>query len=92
MELKPCPFCGGKSETYKRKTSCRFHADSKSAIPKNGVLESTTEYENGRKVFTYRKNEWGTRCCDTSCIGRVCKVFPSEQEAIEAWNERADNV
>lgn len=87
-ELKPCPFCGGKSETHRRKTSCRFYADSKNAIPKNGVLESMIQYEDGHKTFVYRKKEWCARCVDTSCIGRVCKVYPSEKEAIEAWNRR----
>lgn len=90
-ELKPCPFCGGEAEVHKRRSSCRFCADSKKGIPPNGVHEYTTEYPGGRKSYVYSKNEWGAWCLDTACIGRSQKVFPSEAEAIDAWNRRADN-
>lgn len=88
VELKPCPFCGGEADVHKRRSSCRFYADSKKGIPKNGTLEHMTEYPDGRKVYVYSKSEWGAWCLDTACIGRVGKVFPSKEEAIEAWNRR----
>ena len=94
-DLKPCPFCGGEADVHKRKTSCIFYADSKKEIPLNGTLEKIIQYPDGRKSYAYRKNEWGAWCLDTSCIGRINKVFPSEAIAIEAWNTRnggADNA
>lgn len=91
-ELKPCPFCGGEADIHKRRSSCRFYANSKREIPKNGKLEHITEYPDGRKVYVYSKNEWGAWCMDASCIGRAGKVFPSEKEAAEAWNRRADHA
>lgn len=90
-ELKPCPFCGGESKIHKRRSSCRFQADDKTGIPRNGVLEYVTEYPNGKKIYVYCKNEWGVWCLDTACIGRSQKVFPSEQAAIDAWNRKGDN-
>ncbi|MBQ9836514.1 MAG: Lar family restriction alleviation protein [Oscillospiraceae bacterium] len=90
-ELKPCPFCEGESETHRRRSSCRFFADSKKSIPKNGKLERTIEYPDGHKRYEYSKAEWVPRCMDSSCIGRVTKAFPSEEEAIEAWNRRAND-
>ena len=90
-DLKPCPFCGGEADTHKRRSSVRYYADSKKGIPKNGTFEHVKEYPDGRKIYVYSKHEWGAHCADTSCIGRICKVFPSEQEAIEAWNRRADD-
>ena len=90
-ELKPCPFCGGEADVHKRRTSVRFYANSKKEIPKNGTLERTVQYPDGRTVYEYRKNEWGAWCLDTACIGRAGKVFPSKEEAIEAWNRRSDN-
>ena len=89
--LKPCPFCGGEADTHKRRTSCRFYANSKRAIPKNGTLIREIIYSDGVKSFEYYKNEWVAQCSDTSCIGRVNKPYPSEKEAIEAWDRRADD-
>lgn len=66
-------------------------ADSKKSIPKNGKLERTIEYPDGHKRYEYSKAEWVPRCMDSSCIGRVTKAFPSEEEAIEAWNRRAND-
>lgn len=86
--LLPCPFCGGGAEIHRRRTSCRFYTDSKKSIPKNGTLERTIEYPSGEIRYEYRKAEWVPRCLDTSCLGRVGRVFPSPEEAANAWNTR----
>lgn len=90
-KLKPCPFCGGEAEIHRRRTACRFYAQSKREIPQNGKLVRTIEYTDGRKSYEYIKNEFGVWCKDTSCIGRVQKVFPTEAEAIQAWERRSDD-
>lgn len=88
IELKPCPFCGGDAEIHRRRTSRSFYADSKQSIPKNGTLERTIERPNGETRYEYRKAEWVPRCLDSSCPGRLGRMFPSPEEAAAAWNRR----
>lgn len=87
-ELKPCPWCGGDAEIHRRRTACTYYASSKKSIPKNGTLEKTIEFPSGAKKYEYRKAEWVPWCCDSSCIGRINRAFPSPEEAEAAWNRR----
>lgn len=90
-KLKPCPFCGGSAGTHRRRSSIRYRAYRKEDIPKNGTFLREIKFADGLKIYEYAKAEFGAWCLDTSCIGRVSKVFPSEAEAIEAWNRRAEH-
>ena len=98
VELKPCPFCGGEAEIHLCRTSSRFYTDSKKSIPKNGTLEriieypSGIEYPGGVKIYEYSIAKYVPRCIDSSCLGRLGKPFPSEEEAAAAWNRRTDNA
>lgn len=87
-KLKPCPFCGGEAEVHKRKSCIRYYAHKKEHIPKNGILQKEIKYPDGEILYEYMKKQVGVWCLDTACIGRVQKVFDSEEEAIEAWNRR----
>ena len=87
--LKPCPFCGGPADIHRRRSSCRYYTQSKKKIPKNGTLTKEIKYPDGVTNYEYSVAEFGAWCLDTTCIGRVGKVFPSEEEAAKAWNRRA---
>lgn len=68
-ELKPCPFCGGKADTYE-------YEEEQVIYDPLGCVD--------KKIYTL----YDVECPECGyCI--VDKV--SEQEAIEAWNMRADN-
>jgi|GEM_PF-2123827 len=89
-ELKSCPFCGGTAELHKRYHSIEEIVDEESAIPKDAKYlykKITPEKE----MYFFRRKLYIPRCVDTRCIGRNSKPFFNKDEAIEAWNRRADN-
>lgn len=70
IELKPCPFCGGKANIGYGRIASHEAIVTITALCCNCHIG----------IFKYRskENEWNT--------------FQTEEEAIEAWNRRADNV
>lgn len=85
VELKPCPFCGGKAKIV--------------CCDDEGNIEYDPEYEKSpwsglgyRITHSHGENincpiaEYGV---DEAFIGVF--IYDTEQEAAEAWNRRADN-
>ncbi len=73
-ELKPCPFCGRKIE---------LHHETE------GSYADKHRFPNGAWMFKHPFGETGNW---NKCLGRNVNFqwFQSEQEAIDAWNTRAD--
>ncbi len=91
LELKPCPFCGGEAELHTRFDSLESFANKKSEIPKTARLVCEKKYPRKEKYYVYRKLLYIPRCTMTACIGRNAKTFELKQEAINAWNRRAES-
>ena len=106
MELKHCPFCGGKARlSYKwaRSTSYKTEAPPLSVMKTDGI----DAWCNGHittPTYHYRVQTICTRCHSRGkpVFTDVEKYTPYqrqgkalyekyEEEAIEAWNRRADN-
>lgn len=90
-ELKPCPFCGSKSELYTRYDSFENAAECKSEIPKNAKIICEKKYPGRNRVYVYKKILYIPRCTVSSCMGRNIKGFEIKEESIEAWNRRSEN-
>lgn len=90
-ELLPCPFCGGESELHTRYDSLDSIANYKSEIPKTARIVCEKKYPGRRKYIVYRKLLYVPRCTISSCMGRSIKGFEIKEEAIQAWNRRANN-
>lgn len=90
-ELKPCPFCGSEAEMHTRFDCLDSVANKKSEIPKTARLVCEKKYPQRAKYYVYRKLLYVPRCTVSSCMGRTARHFEMKEEAIEAWNRRADN-
>lgn len=90
MNLKPCPFCGGEAVMHERFDSISKYVHKKAEIPKNAKFLRSTKYASGVLYYEYREKVFIPQCCDTSCIGRSQRMFKSEEDAVEAWNRRAE--
>lgn len=80
-ELKPCPFCGGTKLKIEQKTSS------------NGKWNYETKRIDKLVVVTVRCNKCHTRGPTTSMYAEKHDK-PTQllaEQAIEAWNRRADN-
>ena len=101
MELKPCPFCGGKGKISFK--DYRF-------IGYNGIGDKKVSYRvqvicnrcksRGRPVITDGlinpnpySSKWGNTYYPGSyfCQKQTCLFEPYVAQAIEAWNRRVDN-
>ncbi len=79
-ELKPCPFCG-------KKVAVMTNAHD---------LEECSNFENDNchcSEFESNPCEYNTVVCDVNKggCGASSGYYPTIEEAIEAWNRRADN-
>lgn len=76
MELKPCPFCGGKAEL--------FH------IPENTVEEILKHPQWRWKYPDMWVVGCHDDYCIGN-INHFLMIFPTEEMAVNAWNRRANN-
>lgn len=76
LELKPCPFCGGKAEVKKNRVYTEYglcvHCTECNVHTKTTLYDCTYQYYHGqRDVFITREM--------------------AEQRSAELWNRRANN-
>lgn len=90
-ELKPCPFCGGEAEMHFGEFPAEYAKKGTDDVPKDARIVRECRYPYREYwLIEYRRTAYIPRCKDTSCAGRLNKMFDTEQKAIEAWNRRAD--
>ena len=75
---------------HERFDSISKYVHKKAEIPKNAKFLRSTKYASGVLYYEYREKVFIPQCCDTSCIGRSQRMFKSEEDAVEAWNRRAE--
>ena len=104
MEIKPCPFCGGKAKlSYKYSYGPTTRTEKIQGAPENTLGEWLNSFQT---IYTYY---YRVQVICNKCHGRGKPVFtkvesyskwnmdpkaraayePFEQKAIEAWNKRA---
>lgn len=89
-KLKPCPFCGSEAIMTTGEYQPRYTEHEKE-IPKGSRLLRQTKYPSGKTFYEYRQKAYIPQCTVKGCMGRIRKMFETEEEAARAWNGRADN-
>lgn len=94
-ELKPCPFCGGKPE-FIDNSGEYYYKNNVSSRPERTLLgRETRPYGSRGKMvnyYVYKVVDWQVHCSTRGCFARnLAKHFHSKEEAIEAWNRRAED-
>lgn len=89
-ELKPCPFCGSEAQIHVRYDSISYFADKKD-VPKDARIFRTVQRPGKKPMTEYRKKIYVPQCTISSCVGRNQKQYELKQDAVEAWNRRADD-
>ena len=94
-ELKPCPFCGWRPELIDNSGEY-YYRNNVSQKPWRTLLRSEKLPNGGRRAMTnfyvFQVNDWQVYCSTKGCFARnLAKHFHSKEEAIEAWNRRAED-
>jgi hypothetical protein len=55
----------------------------------NGSLRECPFCGSDGEIYSRKNNEWVARCCSDDCPFEIVAWFPSEAEALLAWNTRA---
>ena len=82
--LKQCPFCGGDGALEKSPTLSGISPSVEGMS--GGELSETGEY----RYFVYC-TVCGNFCKRSGYTGKATKSFNTVEQAVEAWNRRADN-
>ena len=87
--LKPCPFCGGKAELKKVEISNGYNR--KGVVPPGAVFVEKRETSRGM-VIRWKRIGYTIHCNTEHCICQPDRLkYRTEEEAVEAWNRRAEN-
>ena len=84
-ELKPCPFCGGNANIAICDDEGNLHDADYMNLPYSGVgyiIRHTVEENQNCPIASYE--------VDGGIVGGVY-IYDTAEEAIEAWNRRADD-
>ena len=90
-ELKLCPFCGAAAKIHQSEFPTEI-VNLRENLPRGTRIIKEIRYPNGEWKMQVRKPAYTPQCSDETCIGRLRKQYKSEEEAVEAWNERAEIV
>ena len=85
-DLKPCPFCGGKVSLVLCDDEGNLHDEAYREHPYSGLgfmLHHAHEENPECPIASYE--------CDGGILGGV-HIYDTEEQAIEAWNRRAEMV
>ena len=86
IELKPCPFCGGKISLVLCDDEGNLHDEAYREHPYSGLgfmLHHAHEENPECPIASYE--------CDGGIVGGV-HIYDTEEQAAEAWNKRAEVV
>lgn len=86
IELKPCPFCGGKISLVLCDDEGNLHDEAYREHPYSGLgfmLHHAHEENPECPIASYE--------CDGGILGGV-HIYDTEEQAAEAWNKRAEVV
>lgn len=82
MELKPCPFCGGKAKIDQ--TGCEVMATNRNSVSFDFTVRC-------RKCGATTPKAYGYIAVNLGYGGNLNPWHDDRPRAIEAWNRRADN-
>lgn len=91
IDLKPCPFCGGKAFLRYAKGTSKYKGDSIVAPYKRpvGNPELRTNFRGtALHMQKYEWDIWIAGCADEECLGYSHKKLHDEFEAAKLWNTR----
>ena len=86
-EMKRCPFCGGEAAIEKLPMLSAISPSASIEGMSGGELEETGEY----RYFVYCA-VCGNFCKRSGYTGKATKSFNTAEQAVDAWNRRADNA
>ena len=104
MKMKRCPFCGGKAELQetvfpaRRKMNCNTKEQAielQKEFESLGVVQYSSVFmreilNHGKWCVVVELKAFTPRCRDNHCPGRGLARYHSPDEAVTAWNRRAD--
>jgi Lar family restriction alleviation protein len=82
MELKPCPFCGGKAKI--EQTRCEIMETNRDSVRFNFSIRC-------RKCGATAPFAYGYIAVNLSATGELNPWHDDRPSAIKAWNRRADD-